>query len=184
MIKLIKLEDIPETPWKNNLGKTRQIAIFPRGATVINNDFLWRLSSAAVNGRAPFSQFPESDRLLVVWKGDGLLLNNQKLLPNSPLHFSGSAEIDCDLINNPVIDLGLIYKRDKISASMDILAVDKKMRVELDSGIHFFFLADGECLVNNMKLASGDLIEVENESELDFSPNSPSLFYRILIKVL
>ncbi len=184
MIKLIKLADIPETPWKNNLGKTRQIAITPNVATVANNDFLWRLSSATVTGRASFSQFPGSDRLLIVWRGDGLLLNNIKLLPHSPLHFSGADEIDCDLIKSPVIDLGLIYKRDKIKASMDVLSIEKETRLKIDSGVQFYFLAEGECLVNNMRLISGDLIEVEKENELSFSPSSSSLFYKVLIEVL
>lgn len=185
MINLIKLKDIQETHWKNGKGKTKQIAIFPKEASVTNNDFLWRLSSAEVSSSGPFSLFPDNDRLLIVWQGDGLLLNNKKLLPDSPLHFLGEEEINCDLINGPVVDLGLIYNSDKIKASMEVLSIEKEMILKLESNLEFFFVAKGEeCLINNIKVETGDTIKAENESELVISPSSPSLFYRILIKVL
>ena len=42
-------------PWKNGLGVTREMAVFPSGANLERGDFLWRLSSADVGTSGPFS---------------------------------------------------------------------------------------------------------------------------------
>lgn len=182
MINLIKLSDCPLTPWKNGKGLTRQIDIYPPGATVAGNDFLWRLSSATVSEKDFFSSYPGCDRLLVVWQGDGLLLNEKTLLPNSPLLFPGEKNILCDLINKSVIDLGLIFKRDKVKARMDVLTFKTTETLKIDSPIEFYFLADGEsCSINQVEMKCGDVLKVENAQELILSAKSEVLFYRISI---
>jgi environmental stress-induced protein Ves len=75
-------------PWKNGLGRTEQIEIFPEKSIFPGEDFLWRISSAKVQGASPFSQFPGCDRWLMVLGGQGLLLDGAPLFPEEPIHFS------------------------------------------------------------------------------------------------
>lgn len=188
MITLLKKSSYIESLWKNGKGKTSEIAIFPENATVMANNFLWRISSAKVNQSDPFSHFPNCERQLVVWIGDGLLLNGTPLLPNSPLTFSGEENINCDLINQtPVIDFGIIYKKESITACLEVLASATPTSIELDQGIHFLFLAEGDdCIISGNKLEAGDSLKIENEEKVFISSQSHATltFYQIKINYL
>ena len=50
---IIRLADCPSQPWKNGLGRTRELAVQPSVASM--DDFLWRVSVAEVDSAAPFS---------------------------------------------------------------------------------------------------------------------------------
>ena len=186
MITLLEKSSYKESFWKNGKGKTFQIAIFPEHASVAANDFLWRISSARVCQDDSFSIFPDCERQLVVWKGDGLLLNDRPLLPNSPHLFSGEENIFCKLINNtPVVDLGIIYKRDLIKASLVVLEINAPTQIEFTSGVHFLFFANGEhCLLNEFAPKIGDCLKIENENNLILSINSdgPLIFYQFSLR--
>ena len=110
-------------PWKNGQGVTSEIAIFPPMARFPDDEFTWRLSSATIKSANHFSQFKNCDRLLVVWKGDGLILNTSELLPLKPFHFSGTEPMDCRLLGGEVVDLGLIYRKDQVKAEMKVLTL-------------------------------------------------------------
>jgi len=162
MIKKLKLSDCTEGLWKNGQGKTRQVAIYPHEATLAENNFLWRLSSATILGDNSFSSFPGFDRWLIVWKGEGLFLNGKKLLPHSPLHFKGEDEIHCKLLNDQVTDLGIIFDREKCKAELkvhtgtiDVVAVDETV---------FVFLARGSGLVGKHQMDEGDFLILEKKS--------------------
>lgn len=162
MIKKLNLNECKEGLWKNGQGKTRQVAIYPHEATLEENNFEWRLSSATIMGPNSFSKFHGYNRFLIVWKGDGLLLNGEKLLPHTPLHFSGDESIECTLIKNEVIDLGLIYKHDKIKAGLKVLHGENEIQAEL--GTHFLFIAEGSCLIGKHTMNAGEFLIVENKT--------------------
>lgn len=110
-------------PWKNGLGFTHQIDIQPPGSSFpIGDAFSWRLSSATVSRSSAFSLFPNCDRILVVWTGAGLLLNNTvKLERLKPYTFSGEEPINCDIIGDTdVVDFGIIFRRDLVTATMSV----------------------------------------------------------------
>ena len=71
---LIDLGRLPEIPWKNGGGSTRQLAIHPPQASL--DDFAWRISCARVRGAGPFSAFPGIQRSLALLEGE-LLLQRQ-----------------------------------------------------------------------------------------------------------
>ena len=99
--------------WKNGKGRTSEIDRFPH-----QENYLWRLSSATIAKDGEFSLFPGFDRWLVVTSGAGVFLNDVKLEPLRPFHFSGEEQIHCRLIADEVVDLGLIFDREKIHAEM------------------------------------------------------------------
>jgi hypothetical protein len=64
---ILHLHDCPARPWKNGLGRTRELAVAPPGAGM--DGFLWRVSVAEVDSAAPFSAFPGIDRTIVLLEG-------------------------------------------------------------------------------------------------------------------
>ncbi len=172
MITLLKKSDYKETLWKNGKGKTSQIAIFPPEAEVSRNNFTWRISSATVTKSDPFSHFSGYERQLIVWKGQGLKLNNVPLLPNSAIVFSGDDDIQCELIGaDPVVDFGVIYDKKKVHAQLSILNLIPRESFNLEkTDLHFLFFIDGEnCSVNNLKIQTGETLRIENESSIILS---------------
>jgi hypothetical protein len=99
--------------WKNSKGRTAEIDRVPQ-----EKCYLWRLSCATISADGEFSLFPGFDRLLIVISGEGVFLNETKLEPLNSFRFSGERPIDCRLIAGEVVDLGLIFDREKIRAEM------------------------------------------------------------------
>src|SRR4051812_7066019 len=106
--KTIPATSYTRSRWKNGLGYTDQIAIYPGGADLKKGDFLWRLSSAKIEQRSGFSLFPEHDRVLVVVKGEGLGLAHTfeegepeefaEVHPFMPYEFPGDVPSRCELL--------------------------------------------------------------------------------------
>lgn len=70
--RLLKQEDYKVSDWDG--GTTKEMAIFPENANYSERDFLWRLSSAAVEkDEAQFSELPDYDRVLMVLEGEVVL---------------------------------------------------------------------------------------------------------------
>ncbi|WP_413288793.1 HutD family protein [Bdellovibrio sp. HCB337] len=154
-------------PWKNGQGMTAQIQMFPEGASFPDGDFLWRLSSATVQASGPFSLFPGCDRILVVLSGEGLLLNSARLEPLNPIRFSGEFVIDCQLIGGEVVDLGLIFRRDKVQADVSIETLPAGAQtLSLNSKTHLLYLYSGSCEVQGRRVEAGDTLQVTGEKEI------------------
>ncbi|MEK6627670.1 MAG: HutD family protein [Bdellovibrionota bacterium] len=139
MKKIIKPEQFKIMPWKNGLGVTKEIRIFPENSGLNKGDFHWRLSSAEITDKNTFSQFAGYNRWLTIISGDGLILNGQKLLPGEVQHFRGEDMIKCDLISNrSVVDISLIYDRNCYQCDMRIL--ENKHNQEIRTQGHHCFL--------------------------------------------
>lgn len=160
MITLIPQSHYQNMPWKNGLGVTAQIDIAPTS----EGQYLWRLSSATVSGAGPFSIFPGCDRWLAVFKGEGLILNGEMLPPLKTLNFSGETPIECTLVEGPVVDLGLIYRRDKVTASMvhHHLAPHSERTLHIPGETSFFFVTSGTLVTEELTARTGDTLRLEN----------------------
>lgn len=67
--------DYVTTQWSG--GTTTQLAIAPHGAVYADRDFLWRLSSAAVElDESDFTALPDYDRVISTLRGDMTLTHN------------------------------------------------------------------------------------------------------------
>lgn len=112
---IIRLQDCPPRPWKNGLGRTREIAIQPSADG--GADFLWRVSVAEVDSAAPFSAFPGVDRTIVLLDGAGFTLSldgrheHALTTPFEPFHFPGEAGVTVALAGGPTRDFNLMVRR-------------------------------------------------------------------------
>ncbi|MGZ3805450.1 MAG: HutD/Ves family protein [Pseudobdellovibrionaceae bacterium] len=184
-MKLYKKTAYLSMPWKNGLGMTEQIQIFPEACLFSEGqDFLWRISSAKIQGASPFSQFPGCDRWLMVLTGQGLLLEGAALYPEEPIHFSGESPLHCSLLGGEVTDLGIIYRRDKISAVMCREEFLDTCSLDLPEGIHFIYCLNEPLKIAENFLDSGDSLEITGPAKItiESSLGGKTKFVRIHIQ--
>ena len=157
-------------PWKNNLGTTLEIDRIDTPA-----DFLWRLSAAKISAPCSFSEFVGHDRLLTIWQGEGLLLNDFKLKPNQIFKFNGKEKIHCSPLDGDVIDVGLIYSPLKIRAQMHCLNLNDCASLQFSSDLNFLFCADGQFQSEDLIIDTGDTLRINNQKFCDILPLTESL---------
>ena len=99
--RLIRCADVPDQPWRNGGGITRELLAWPPGS-----DWQLRLSVADIQADGPFSVFEGVQRWFVVLQGEGVALQvagqPHCLTPSSaPLCFSGDVSTSCHLLDGP-----------------------------------------------------------------------------------
>lgn len=132
-MKIISKQAYRRATWKNGLGHTDEIAIFPEGSELKRGNFLWRLSSARIEQSSPFSAFPQHDRTLVVLKGEGLRLTHTfeeggddevvELERLTPYDFPGDVPSRCELISGPIADLSVFVRKAEAEAVTEVVEV-------------------------------------------------------------
>jgi environmental stress-induced protein Ves len=154
--------------WKNGLGHTDEIAIFPPTASLAKGDFLWRLSSARIERASPFSVFPDHDRVLLVLKGAGLRLTHtfvegepeEKVdLPRlEPYEFPGDVPSRCDLIDGPITDFSVFVRKAEVEPMVQVVSVDEGEAFSWmpEGRWNFAFAAEGNFNVEEGQLNEGD----------------------------
>lgn len=157
--RLLKSIDMKQMPWKNGGGVTSEVAISPAGATTAALDFDWRVSIAQVDSAGPFSLFPGYDRQLVVWKGEGLLINGVSRARLECFEFAGETPVMAELVSGPVRDFGVITRRGRSRCEMSVrrLAVDEDLVLDGGQGEVFVLCARGELQIEGFYLNSGDV---------------------------
>ncbi|MGW2049439.1 HutD/Ves family protein [Streptomyces sp. NPDC001858] len=114
MSVLLPAADRAAVAWKNGGGVTRELAVSPAGAGMA--DFAWRVSLAEVAADGPFSAFPEVERTLTLVEGAGmdLTLGGRRRLVDTryaPQDFPGDVPTDCRLLDGPVVNLNVMWRR-------------------------------------------------------------------------
>jgi uncharacterized protein len=116
-------------PWKNGRGTTRELALWPCGASFERGDFDWRISAAAVAENGPFSPFPGLERVLVLTEGAGLWLEHGGASPRvhverlAPYRFAGEWPTSAELCGGPVEDFNVLCRRGKARAEVEVWRV-------------------------------------------------------------
>jgi environmental stress-induced protein Ves len=111
---IIRQKDCPLQPWKNGMGRTREIAV---QTSSTGEGFLWRVSVAEVDSAAPFSPFPGIDRSIALLDGAGFVmtLDGTRKHPLTtafaPFAFPGEARVVVALVAGPTRDFNLMVKR-------------------------------------------------------------------------
>ena len=109
-------------PWANGRGTSYEIAS-DRDAT---NHWSWRVAIAPVVVDGQFSSFAGVDRELAVIEGNGMVLEvdgeSVQCLPSRVIRFSGDSTTFAQLVDGPVVDLGLMTVRDSVIGSMVVIA--------------------------------------------------------------
>lgn len=121
---IIRLADCPSQPWKNGLGRTREMAVQPSAAG--SDDFLWRISIAEVDSAAPFSSFPGIDRQIALLDGAGFTMTlddgrvHALTTPFAPFAFAGEAKVEVTLAGGPTRDFNLMLHRARVRGAIDV----------------------------------------------------------------
>ena len=181
-MNIVRTAELVATPWKNGQGLTKQLMIEPAGigfpTDPARGPFHWRVSCAQVDGPNDFSQFPGYDRWLLVWKGEGLILNGESLPPFSPLFFYGDEPTQCRLERGPVVDFGLIFDRARIRASVEVMTIRQTV-IGHKQGTLLLFCAEKSSLINGVLMNAGDLVRFDGPTIVDVSESSRLVILRI-----
>jgi hypothetical protein len=137
-------------PWKNGRGVTRELALWPRGASLARADFDWRISCAPVDEPGPFSVVPGVERILVVTEGAGCELVHGPAAPRArlrrlvPYRFSGAWPTTAELPHGPISDFNVMFVPERVRASVEVLALgQRRVRETLRAGQTFVHVLVG-----------------------------------------
>lgn len=135
--------------WKNGGGVTREIAASPATSlTAGNGAFDWRVSLADVAADGPFSVFPGVDRTLTVVEGAGmdLMVGGEHHIvdePYWPHDFPGDVETDGRLLGGPVVNLNVMYRRDRTRAETAVVRGTLRLTAPEGGAVLAVALEDG-----------------------------------------
>jgi environmental stress-induced protein Ves len=170
---ILKKEDYKRSTWKNGLGYTDQIAIYPPDAVLSQANFLWRMSSARIENAAPFSVFPLHDRVLVILKGRGLRLTHTfeeggeeevvDVGPLEPYEFPGDVPSRCDLIAGPITDFSIFLRKAEVEPMVEIKTFHEEEEYEWETQgrWNFAFLIEGGLTTEAGLLTEGNTLALE-----------------------
>jgi environmental stress-induced protein Ves len=178
-------DDALELPWKNRRGVTLELAIWPPDSSLARNDFDWRISTSAVTEPGPFSTFPGIERLLVVTRGDGLILTHgtdaprARLRPLEPYRFSGDWPTTCELVRGPIEDFNVMCRASHWRAEVDASRLGRRRRLEtIGPGHAFVHVIAGHVVARvsgeeePFELDAGESVwvqQLEREAEIDIA---------------
>jgi len=133
-MRILRLSDLVQVPWKNGGGVTRVIAESRDGEAL-----LWRLSMADVAGDGPFSDFTGLTRILTVIDGTGMELAtpNGTLYADyaTPVRFDGGLPVTSRLNKGPVRDLNLMFDPRRVEGSVAPLSGPTRQSLSPDAGV-------------------------------------------------
>ena len=133
MIRKLTPNEYVVSSWSG--GTTTQLAIFPPEAVYARRDFLWRISSAAVElEESDFTALPDYERLISTLAGEIVLSHNGgpelRLEPFRVHAFSGA---DATHSRGRCRDFNLMLRRGRAAGSMEALRL-KETPVSLSVG--------------------------------------------------
>ena len=159
-MRIIRRDGLRSTPWKNGGGETRQIACFPPASQL--HDFEWRLSTAVVATDGDFSFFEGVDRRLYLLGGNGLGLRLgsqrvRRLTTGDYIDFPGELPVHGSLIDGPVVDLTIMWRRDRLRANIGDLSISDTTDILLPWEVVAVFVRSGD-----LRVADGSSSETAN----------------------
>ncbi len=184
-IRRLALADARQSRWKNGRGTTRELALWPDGASFERGDFDARISVAGVDESGAFSKFAGFERLLVLTGGEGLVISHGELAPRArlrnfePYRFSGEWPTSAELVRGAVADFNVFLRRDRARAEVECLQLGvRRVRETLSCGDALCFVVRGAFTARvtgeeePFELASGDslrLAELRGVEELELT---------------
>ena len=169
-MQILRAANYKVMPWKNGLGSTTEIAIFPADAKL--DDFDWRVSMAQVTSDGAFSSFPGIDRTLLVIDGAGIDLSVAGYEPvridRGTIHcFPGDQQTSATLIDGPITDLNVMSRRGIVSQRVRRINVMKRQDF-IVSAQTFLFVERGTATIRSTStvdsLSACDALLVEQGS--------------------
>jgi environmental stress-induced protein Ves len=131
---VLPAHDYRRVRWRNGAGWTREIHV--EGG----DEWTWRLSTAELEARAPFSAFAGVERELVLVAGEGLRLDfddgqaHTLMPPHQRLRFAGERGLHGAPLAGPVQCFNLMWRREAVEAAMWHRPLAGAMVVFVDPG--------------------------------------------------
>lgn len=110
---VIRYRDVPDSPWRNGKGRTREIR---RGDGL-------RLSIATIAVAGEFSRFPEIDRIFVVARGELELTVGEvtdRLTAGQVRSFAGEVPVTATPLAGPVVAVNVMTDRGRGRADVSV----------------------------------------------------------------
>jgi environmental stress-induced protein Ves len=119
-LRFAALADMPEQPWRNGAGRTRELLAWPQA-----QDWHIRISVADIERDAPFSVFAGIDRWFAVISGRGVRLSDAAATVvlregAAPWRFDGERAPTCSLLEGPTRDLNLMLRRERMRGRLEV----------------------------------------------------------------
>ncbi len=160
MRKVLKSSHYTTRPWKNGLGTTQEIIVWPLDSA---DQFDWRISLADLKTSGPFSLYPGIDRILVLLEGqDVILTQNGSSTPLSlmtPFSFDGNLTTSA-VVNAPGRDFNLMMRRGKTSGKVSVRTGHSQIKIQSKFAGVFstqrFSVDGGEIDANDLFLVSDE----------------------------
>jgi len=168
------------TPWKNGGGITIDIAD-AYGEGIVPGSWqgmIWRFGRTAIVAPGPFSDLTGFERLQMVVKGDGLVLDGPNgeidlRRPFEVVRYDGGLPLVSRLENGPVEVLNLMADRALCDVAMQ--AITTGQRHELSQGRHVLYAPDasvsGTVGEQKITLDAGHALTFETSSAADLIVN-------------
>ena len=122
---VVRFADQVPVSWRNGGGTTREILT---GGAVETGKFDWRISVADVTEAGPFSTFPGVDRVLVLCRGTGMLVEVDGCVHHLGLHdavqFAGEQATSATIPDGPTVDFNVMTRRDRVQTTVDVSNVE------------------------------------------------------------
>jgi environmental stress-induced protein Ves len=141
---VIRRADVSQVPWKNGLGITSELAVWPSGTSMDRLDFDWRISAAKVDAGGPFSEFRGYDRSLTITSGAGLRVDHGGHAPRAelsrlePYVFSGDWPTVAQLVDSAVTDFNVIFRRGRVTVAVEPICIGSQSVRRSGPGPHSF----------------------------------------------
>lgn len=178
IIRRITPKEYVTTRWGG--GTTTQIAIFPAGARYADRNFLWRVSSAAVEMEvSDFTHLPDYERFLSTLQGSVRVFHNGggplTLTPGNIHRFDGGAVTRSE---GTCTDFNLMLRKGKCGGEMRCLYLGEHGQAQLSrtvgsAGTRHTFLVycaegDGELSAEGktVRFSKGEAAQAENAEAL------------------
>lgn len=145
---LLKPTDYRRMPWKNGLGETIEIAVYPPDAGM--GDFDWRISMATVASDGPFSLFPGIERTLSVLTGNGLTLDRadgtkQDLrVDSTPYAFPADEQVGATLAEGAITDLNVMTRLGRFKHRVERIRLDGNIVLPPRQNAVLLFCLEGQ----------------------------------------
>jgi environmental stress-induced protein Ves len=184
-MRILRAEDYRVMRWKNGQGATREIAVYPEGASLDN--FMWRVSLAQVNAPGPFSLFRDCDRILCVVRGGPLYLSVAKAQPvhleiDTPFNFAADIETEAIALQEPVLDFNVMVRRGYYRASIECCR--EPVNLSASSHVRLVFVKEGTAKTGGEVLRDGDTLFVGGEQTMIATAGSTVLYVVTLMAAI
>ncbi|HTJ93794.1 MAG TPA: HutD family protein [Pararobbsia sp.] len=164
-------------PWKNRGGVTREIAMQAPAHPAVPDEFDWRVSVAEIDQPGPFSTFERVDRILVMTRGEQMVLRHgdalERLACWQPFEFAGETPVTAHLPTGPTRDFNLMVRRDYGRGVVHVYHASQQLAIA--TGVALFYCAAGAFAIGAVgdddppvMLEEGDTLRVDLDARMVF----------------